>query len=217
MKNIEKDIKIIKVQVENYQNPIVTEIADLTKSPFKVLISCLLSLRTKDIVTAKASKNLFEIADTPEKIIKLNIKTLEKLIYNVNFYKTKAKRIKNISKVLIKKYHGKVPESEEKLLELKGVGRKTMNIVMTYAFNSKNHIAVDTHVNRIPNRLGWVKTKKPEETEKELLKIVPKEYYKDINDMLVIFGQNICLPVSPHCTRCNLNKQCPKIGVKKYR
>jgi len=217
MKNLNIEIKLIKKECEKYQNPIVTEIADLSENPFKVLISCLLSLRTKDAVTAKASKRLFEVADTPEKIIKLNIKQIEKLIYPVGFYKTKARRIKEICKVLIEKYRSKVPESEEELLKLKGIGRKTMNIVMTYGFHSKDHIAVDTHVNRIPNRLGWVKTKTPEETEKELLKVIPKKYWHDINNDLVTFGQNICVPVSPFCSKCPVNKYCPKIGIKKHR
>ena len=217
MKNLNIEIKLIKKECEKYQNPIVTEIADLSENPFKVLISCLLSLRTKDAVTAKASKRLFEVADTPEKIIKLNIKQIEKLIYPVGFYKTKARRIKEICKVLIEKYRSKVPESEEELLKLKGIGRKTMNIVMTYGFHSKDHIAVDTHVKRIPNRLGWVKTKTPEETEKELLKVIPKKYWHDINNDLVTFGQNICVPVSPFCSKCPVNKYCNKIGVKKHR
>ncbi len=200
IKNLDIEIKLIKEECKKYQNPIVTEIADLTGNPFKVLISCLLSLRTKDAVTAKASKRLFDVAASPEKIIKLNSKQIEKLIYPIGFYKTKAKRIKEICKVLIKKYDNKVPNNEEELLKLKGVGRKTMNIVMTYGFHSDNNIAVDTHVNRIPKRLGWVKTKNPEETEKELLKVIPKKYWHDINNDLVTFGQNICVPVSPFCS-----------------
>ena len=217
MKNIDKVIILIKKECNNYQNPIVTELADLTKDPFKVLISCLLSLRTKDAVTAKASKKLFEAADTPQNILRLNTEQIEKLIYPVGFYKTKAKRIKDICKILTDKYNGKVPNKEDELLELKGVGRKTMNIVMTYGFNSNNHIAVDTHVHRISNRLGWVKTKKPEETEKRLLRVLPKKYYYDINDLLVKFGQNICVPISPFCSKCSVRKYCPRIGVKKYR
>ena len=217
MKNIGKIIKLIKKECEKYENPIVTELGNITKNPFKVLISCLLSLRTKDQVTAKASKILFQIADTPEKILKLENKEIEKLIYPVGFYKTKAERIKEICGILVKEYNSKVPQDEKELLKLKGVGRKTMNIVMTYGFNSKNHIAVDTHVNRISNRLGWVKNKKPEETEKHLLKIIPKEYYYDINNIFVTFGQNVCVPISPFCSKCTINKLCPKINVKKQR
>ena len=217
IKHLNIEIKLIRKKCKKYQNPIVTEIADLTKSPFKVLISCLLSLRTKDAVTAKASRRLFDVADTPEKILKLDIKEIEKLIYPVGFYKTKAKRLNEICKVLIENYHGKVPNKEEELLKLKGVGRKTMNIVMTYGFHSAKHIAVDTHVHRISNRLEWVKTKKPEETEQELLKAIPKKHWHDINNDLVMFGQNICVPISPFCSKCPVNKYCPKIGVTRTR
>lgn len=216
-KNLDIVIKLIKKECEKYQNPIVTEIADLTNNPFKVLISCLLSLRTKDAVTAKASKRLFDVADSPEKIIKLKTKHIEDLIYPVGFYKTKAKRIKEICKVLIEKYNRKVPDTEEGLLKLKGVGRKTMSIVMTYGFNKKDFIAVDTHVHRIPNRLGWVKTKTPEQTEIALKKIIPKNHWQDINNLFVTFGQNICVPVSPFCSKCPVNKYCKKVDIKKHR
>ena len=217
--NIATIIELIKKECKekNYKNPIVTEIADLTRSPFKVLVSCILSLRTKDAVTAQASKRLFEIADTPEELIKLSEKEIERLVYPVGFYKTKAKNLIEISKVLIEKYNSEVPNDENKLLELKGVGRKTMNIVMTYGFKSNNHIAVDSHVHQISNRLGWVKTNKPEETEKRLLKIIPKEYFYDLNDLFVIFGQNICVPVSPFCSKCPVNKYCKRVGIKRSR
>jgi len=215
--NIESIIKLIKKECKEYQNPIVTEIANLTNNTFKVLISCLLSLRTRDTVTEKASKRLFDVADTPEKILELNIKNIEKLIYPVGFYKTKAKRLKEICKIIIEKYNGKVPDSEEELLKLKGVGRKTMNIVMTYGFNKKDFIAVDTHVHRISNRLGWVKTKNPEQTEIALKKVIQKKHWRDINDLLVTFGQNVCVPVSPFCSKCPVNRYCQKINVKNHR
>lgn len=216
-KNIEVIIRLIKKECKKYQNPIVTQIGEQLKDPFKVLVSCVLSLRTKDAVTAKASERLFKVADTPLRILKLNTRQIEKLIYPVGFYKTKAKNIKLICKDLIKKHNGKVPRNEEDLLKLKNVGRKTMNIVMTYGFGSNEHIAVDTHVHRISNRLGWVKTKIPEETERELLRIIPKKYYYGINDMFVTFGQNVCVPVSPFCSKCPVNKYCPKTNVKKSR
>ncbi len=216
-KNIEIVLKIIKKECRKYKNPIVTEVADLTNNPFKVLVSCLLSLRTKDAVTAKASKRLFENADTPEKILKLKTKEIEKLIYPVGFYKTKAKNIKNVCRDLTEKYNGNVPCSEEDLLKLKGVGRKTMGITMCYGFNKCLHIPVDSHVHQVTNRLGWVKTKMPEQTEKELYKIIPKKHWHDLNDLFVKFGQNVCVPVSPFCSKCPVNKYCPKIGVKRSR
>ncbi len=217
IKNIKIIINLLKKECEKYKNPIVTEIADLHKDPFKVLISCLLSLRTKDAVTAIASKRLFDIANTPEKLVELDLNTIEKLIYPVGFYKTKAKRLKDISKVLIDKYNGKVPDNEQDLLSLKGVGRKTLGIVMCYGFNKDNYIPVDSHVHEISNRLGWVKTKNPEQTEQVLYKIIPKKYWHDLNDLFVNYGQNICVPVSPFCSKCIINKYCKKINIKHSR
>lgn len=214
---ISKIINLIKKQCSGFQNPIVTEISDLTKDPFKVLISCVLSLRTKDNVTAKASKKLFELADSPEKILKLKTKEIEKIIYPVGFYKTKAKNIKLICIDLLKKHNGKVPDNEEDLLKLNNVGRKTMGIVMCYAFKKNTHIPVDSHVHQVSNRLGLVKTKTPEQTEKELYKIIPKKHWREYNDLIVKFGQNICVPVSPFCSKCYIKKYCPKIGIKKSR
>ena len=208
---------MLKEECNKFNNPIVTEIADLNKDPFKVLVSCLLSLRTKDAVTAIASKKLFAKADTPEKILKLNIKEIEKLIYPVGFYKTKAKRLKEICKVLIENYNSRVPDSEEELLNLKGVGRKTMGIVMCYGFNKNSHIPVDSHVHQMSNRIGWVKTRTPEQTEQELIEIIPRKHWHDLNDLLVKFGQNICVPVSPYCSKCVISKYCPKINIKKSR
>jgi len=206
-KEISKVIELVKKEVRKFKNPIVTEVADLTKDPFKVLISCILSLRTKDQVTAKASKKLFELADNPYGMVRLDKRKIERAIYPVGFYKTKAKRIKEICKKLIKEYNGKVPNKSEDLMSFKGVGLKTCNIVLTYGFR-KPVIAVDTHLNRIPNRLGWVKTKKPEETQRELTKIIPKEYWMNLNDTFVTFGQNICRPVKPHCWECPVTKYC---------
>ena len=217
IKHLNIEIKLIRKKCKKYQNPIVTEIADLTKSPFKVLISCLLSLRTKDAVTAKASRRLFDVADTPEKILKLDIKEIEKLIYPVGFYKTKAKRIKEICKVLIEKYKGKVPDTFDELIKLKGVGPKTASITVVYGFNKPHHIPVDTHVNQIASRLGWVKTRAPEKTQIELEKIIPRRYWYDLNELLVQFGQNICVSVSPFCSRCLIRKYCPRIGVLRSR
>ena len=217
IKNIDKIMQILKEKVKHFENPVATEIGEKTRSPYMVLISCLLSLRTKDAVTAIASKKLFAKADTPKKILKLNIKEIEKLIYPVGFYKTKAKRLKEICKVLIENYNSRVPDSEEELLNLKGVGRKTMGIVMCYGFNKNSHIPVDSHVHQMSNRIGWVKTRTPEQTEQELIKIIPKKHWHDLNDLLVKFGQNICVPVSPYCSKCVISKYCPKINIKKSR
>ena len=209
-------INTLKKEVKKFKEPVVTRYSR-KKDPFKVLISCMLSLRTKDEVTGKASKRLFLKADTPKKILKLKTKEIEKLIYPVGFYKTKAKRLKTICQDLLNNYGGKVPNSEEELLKLKGVGRKTMGIVMCYAFGKNEHIPVDSHVHQVANRLAWVRTKTPEKTEQELYKIIPKKYWHDLNDVFVTFGQNICVPVSPFCSKCPIKKYCPRIGVRKSR
>jgi endonuclease III len=184
--------------------------------PFKILISCLLSLRTQDKNTEKVSKKLFSVADTPEKIARIPIKKLEKLIYSSGHYKKKARILKHISNVLIKEYKGKVPEKKEDLLSIKGIGPKTANIVLAFAFN-KLVLPVDTHCHRIPNRLGWVKTKNPEQTEKELEKILPKKYWAEFNSIFVQFGKTICQPISPWCSKCPVNKYCERVGVLRSR
>lgn len=204
---ISKTIEILKRNSANFKSPVVTEIAVRTKDPFKVLISCLLSLRTKDAVTWKASERLFKIADTPEKISALSLEEIERAIYPVGFYRTKAKRIKEISKILKEKYNSRVPNDFNELLKLKGVGRKTANIVMVYGFG-KEGLPIDTHCHRIPNRLGWIKTKKPEDTEKALRKLIPKKYWFEFNDLFVQFGQNICKPVKPMCNICPIKGYC---------
>ncbi len=217
VKDIDITIKLIKKECGKYNNAVITEIGDLTKDPFKVLISCVLSLRTKDAVTAKASKRLFDTADTPQKILKLDTKKIEKLIYPVGFYKTKAGNIKEICKVLIEEYNSKVPNKFDELLKLKGVGKKTAAITMVYGHKSLKFIPVDVHVHVVANRLGWVRTKMPDETMDELMKTIPKKYWYELNDLLVTFGQNVCLTNSPWCSKCPVNKYCPKIGVKRSR
>lgn len=187
-----------------------------SKSPFKVLMSCLLSLRTKDPVTSVASARLFHLADSPEKMATLDVSTIERAIYPVGFYKTKARRIKEISQVLLEKYHGKVPDTLEELLKLKGVGRKTANLVVTMGYG-KPGICVDTHVHRVVNRLGYVRTRNPEETEFALRKILPRRYWLTINDLMVTHGQNICTPVSPRCSICPVEKYCQKVGITRHR
>lgn len=177
------------------------------KDPYKVLIACILSLRTKDKVTDEAAERLFKKASIPKEMLKLSEKQIQKLIYPVGFFRNKTKTIKEISKTLVTKYNSKVPDELEDLLKFKGVGRKTANIVITFAFN-KPGIAVDIHVHRISNRLGWVKTKTPDETELVLRETLPNKYWIIINNLFVRFGQNICLPRNPKCRECPVNNHC---------
>ena len=212
---IDDIVTILKRENKKYIVPIVT-IVSMTKSPFMVLISCLLSLRTKDKVTAEASNRLFKLANNPEKMLGLSIKNIEKAIYPVGFYKTKAKRIKEICKALLDDYGGVVPDEIDELLKLNGVGRKTANLTVTLGYG-KLGICVDTHVHRISNRLGLVKTKTPEQTEFALRKKLPKKHWLIYNDLLVTYGQNLCVPVSPWCSKCKIFKYCKRVGVKKSR
>ncbi|MEA3430740.1 MAG: endonuclease III [Nanoarchaeota archaeon] len=186
------------------------------QNPFQVLISCILSLRTKDEVTYLASKRLFNVAKTPLKLSKLSTKQIEKLIYPVGFYITKSKRIKEIARLIHKDHNNQVPNTIEELLKFKGVGRKTANIVMVYGHN-KLAMAIDTHAHRIPNRIGWIKTKNPEETEFILRKQLPKKYWFDFNELMVRHGQTICRPISPFCSKCPISKHCKKVGIEKHR
>ena len=195
-----------------------TTLNRMRKKPnaFKILISCLLSLRTQDKNTEIASKKLFRVADTPRKITKLKIKRLEKLIYSSGHYKKKARTLKHVSDEIIKRFNGKVPNTKEELMSIKGIGPKTANIVLNFAFD-KEVLPIDTHCHRIPNRLGWVKTKTPEKTEKDLEKTLPKKYWKEFNGIFVLFGKTICQPISPFCSKCPINKYCPRIGVNRSR
>jgi endonuclease-3 len=212
--NFDKIFKLLKQQLRMYKQPIVSrKKKEIPDTPFVTLISCLLSLRTKDEVTAKASRRLLTKYNTPEKIIRLTEKQIETLIYPVGFYKTKAKRIREISRVILEKYQGKVPDEFEELLTLKGVGRKTANIVMVYGHKKHGYLPIDTHCHRIPNRLGWIKTKSPGDTEYALKKILPSEYWSDFNDLFVTFGKTICVPISPFCSRCNVEPYCKKVDV----
>jgi len=206
-KDIPAIIKILKIFYKKFRPPIITEIS-MRNDPFRVLISCILSLRTKDSTTARASARLFKIADTPAKLAKLGTKRIEKLVYPVGFYKTKARRIKDIAKVLIEKYHSKVPNTFEELLKLKGVGRKTANIVMMHGHKNKEALAVDVHVHVISNRLGLVKARNADETELGLRKALPKKYWPVYNDLLVVYGQNICTTAYPKCGSCVIVKYC---------
>lgn len=185
-------------------------------APFKVLVSTLLSLRTKDAVTEQASLRLFVLADTPEKILTLSAARIEKLIYPVGFYRTKARNLLAVSRILIDRYGSQVPDDLDTLLTLPGVGRKTANLVITVSYN-KPGICVDTHVHRISNRWGLVRTATPDDTETALRRVLPKRYWIGFNDALVSYGQNLCVPISPFCSSCKLNALCPKVGVKIQR
>lgn len=184
--------------------------------PFKVLISCLLSLRARDENTEKVSKQLYEVADTPEQIVKIPVEKLEKLIFSSGHYKKKARVLQSVSNDLIQRFNSKVPDNKESLLSIKGVGPKTANIVLAFAYG-KNVLPIDTHCHRIPNRLGWVQTKTPEQTEKELEKVLPIKYWQEFNAIFVQFGQTLCQPISPKCSECPINKYCPRIGVERSR
>jgi endonuclease-3 len=202
--------RIVKILKSMYTTDFFAE--QNGKDPFKVLISCLISLRTKDEVTYPASKRLFRLANTPKKMMALELRKIEKAIYPAGFYRTKARRIKEISQRLYRDYGSNVPDSIEELLKFKGVGRKTANIVMVFGFN-KPAIPVDTHVHKLANRLGWVKTKSPDKTEEELRKRLSKRYWLAINELFVRHGQQVCFSVSPFCSRCLLGKYCKRAGV----
>lgn len=208
-------IRLIEKQVKRFIVPSVTQFS-FRKDPYLVLISCILSLRTKDKTTVEAANRLFKVANTPVKVVKLPVQRIQRLIYPVGFYRTKARVILGISKKLIRDFKGKVPDRIDDLLSFKGVGRKTANLVLGLGFGIPA-ICVDTHVHRISNRLGWVKTKSPEETEYALQEIIPKPEWINLNTTLVTFGQNICLPVSPFCSRCVVRGYCKRIGVNKSR
>jgi len=209
-------IAILREEYKRWQTPAVTIVAQCDGSPFKVLISCIISLRTKDEVTAQASARIFARAETPEAMMGLSVEEISHLIYPAGFYRTKAAQIAMISRRLVEEYHGVVPDDIDKLLLFKGVGRKTANLVMTLGFG-KPGICVDTHVHRICNRLGYVSTKTPDETEKVLRSKLPPEYWIEINDLLVAFGQNHCYPVSPRCSTCKISGVCDRVGVKAFR
>ncbi len=179
------------------------------KDPYLVLICCILSLRTNDKITIKATKRMLELAKTPQEISKLSVETLSKAIYPVGFYQNKAEQIINLSKIIVEKYNSKVPNSIDELIKFKGVGRKTANLVLTKGFN-KPAICVDVHVHRISNRLGYVKTNSPDETEFALRKILPEKYWIDFNTLLVTLGQNICKPQKPKCDLCSIKNFCQK-------
>jgi endonuclease-3 len=213
---INEAIALLTEAVKQWKSPAVTIVSQREGNPFKVLISCILSLRTQDKTTGAASERLFALADTPEKMAELTPDIIEKAIYPVGFYRNKTANILEICRELIRSCQGRVPDNIDELLKLKGVGRKTANLVVTLGFG-KPGICTDTHVHRICNRWGYVKTRTPEETEFALRKKLPKKYWLIINDLLVTFGQNQCTPISPKCSTCPLYHLCDRVGVGKTR
>lgn len=219
MKKQNKNIdKIMKILAEHFNYTERTTLNRMRKKPnaFKILISCLLSLRTQDKNTERASNALFAVARTPKQIANIPIRRLEKLIFSSGHYKKKARVLKHVSRVLLKEFMGRVPNDKSKLLSIKGIGPKTANIVLSFAYN-ECVLPIDTHCHRIPNRLGWVKTKTPEKTEQALEILLPKKYWREFNGIFVLFGKTICQPISPKCSICPIEKLCPKINVTKSR
>ena len=196
--------------------PSVSEIARRDRDPFRILISTLLSLRTKDDVTDAASARLFEIASNARTLALLDLKKIEKAIFPVGFYHTKARVVRDVARRLEAEFNGKVPNTIDALLDFKGVGRKTAALVVSLGFDTPA-ICVDTHVHRISNRLGWIRTKTPHETEEALMKLVPRAHWIDVNEIMVGFGQRVCTPLSPRCSTCPVARSCARVGVGKSR
>ena len=207
--------RILKKEIRQWRVPAVGVFAE-SKDPFLVLVSCIISLRTRDAVTLTASERLFARARTPKALAAMKVSDIQKLIYPCSFFRVKAKSLKKLAQDLIARYDGKVPDSIDELLTLKGVGRKTANLTVTLGF-SKPGICVDIHVHRISNRLGYIKTKTPDESETALRAKLPKRYWNIYNDLLVPYGQNLCTPQSPWCSRCRLTPYCARAGVRRSR
>lgn len=211
--HIDQIVRVLKKETRQWPIP---AIGNYVETPFTVLISCLLSLRTQDKTTNAASGRLFAIADTPKSMLATPASVIQKAIYPVSFYRVKTRTIHGICTELLSRFGGEVPSTMDELLSLPGVGRKTANIVVTLAFRQAG-IAVDTHVHRISNRLGYVRTKTPDQTEMALRKKLPRRYWIVFNDLLVAYGQNLCKPISPFCSRCKIAAYCKRVGVKTKR
>ncbi len=210
--HIHQIIKILKKELDVGEMPIVSHLAESEHDPFVILISTLLSLRTKDEVTAEATDRLLALASTPEEMLKVPRDKIARTIYPVGFYRNKAKTIHHVCRELIDRFNSRVPDDLDELLSIKGIGRKTANLVITLAYG-KDGICVDTHVHRISNRLGYVATKSPDETEMALRDKLPRRYWIIYNTLLVFFGRKTCKPVSPVCSTCPIRKYCDRTGV----
>lgn len=215
--DVSEAFRILRRRRKSWEPASVTEVAEKSgRDPYLVLVSCLISLRTKDEVTAQSSQRLFRLADTPDKMLRLPARKIAETIYPAGFYRKKAETLQEISRDLLERYGGKVPDRIEDLLTLNGVGRKTANLVVTMG-HGKPGICVDTHVHRITNRWGLVETRNPEQTEFALREILPQRYWIPVNDLLVGYGKRICQPVSPHCSLCELAGLCDRVGVGRSR
>jgi endonuclease-3 len=214
IESVETVMRSLAQAIEGLALPAVEKISlEQEKDPFQILIATLLSARTQDATTLAASTRLFQVARTPDAVLQLTTRQIERLIYPVSFYRNKARHVKAASRVLLERFSGRVPATLEELLMLPGVGRKTANLVLILAFRSDRSICVDTHVHRISNRLGWVRTRTPEETEQALYRACAPQWWPYINQYLVTWGQNVCRPVYPRCASCALAASCPKTGV----
>jgi endonuclease III len=214
--DIRKIVEILRQEVTGLDVPIVTEISRRHRGPFEVLVSTVLSLRTKDQVTREAAIRLLDRARTPAALLAVEEAEIARLIFPVGFYRTKARTVREICRDLLDRFQGQVPDDLDLLLTLKGVGRKTANLVLTLGFG-KPGICVDTHVHRVSNRLGYVLTKTPEQTEMALREKLPAEYWIEFNDLLVTWGQNVCRPISPLCSTCAIRPYCRQVGVTRHR
>src|SRR5262245_50724955 len=214
--NVEVIMRALARGIDGLELPAVEKISEeQEKDPFQVLIGTLLSARTQDATTLAASTRLFKVARTPEAMAQLSIKRIERLIYPVSFYRHKARHVKATCRILLKTFGGRVPGTMEELLTLPGVGRKTANLVLIISFQSQRSICVDTHVHRISNRLGWVRTRTPEETEQALYQSTASRWWPYLNLYLVTWGQNVCRPISPRCSGCAIAGWCPRVGVRR--
>lgn len=215
-RDIANILSVLETEVKKWELPIVSHLAKVRRDPFLILISTLLSLRTKDEVTAEATQRIFKLAATPEEMLTLSPQAIARAIYPVGFFRKKAATILSVCQDLKDRFNSHVPGTIEQLLTIKGVGRKTANLVVTLGFNGEG-ICVDTHVHRISNRLGYVRTKTPEQTEFALRDKLPPRYWTEYNTLLVAFGRHICTPVSPFCGRCLVSRYCDRVGVTKSR
>lgn len=215
-RSLSRVIARLKAKAPDWNPTALAMVSERTRDPFQVLIACLLSLRTKDETTGPAADRLFALADSPQAMLRLAPRQIERVIFPVGFYRTKARVILGVCRALLERFGERVPDDLDQLLTLKGVGRKTANLVVTMGFG-KPGICVDTHVHRISNRLGYVRTKTPDQTELALRAKLPRRHWIELNDLLVTFGQNICQPISPKCSLCPVAKACHRVGVTRSR